>query len=102
MKKIVVSMEFDVNDMVQEIIEWRESCEWVNSHGETGGHPRSLSVTINDVLEQIVEYIVENTEAWDETTAVVAGRGRFMFRDEHGNSLNTDLTLTDNLGNVLV
>lgn len=49
-------VSYTVADIVGDIMAERKSSDWVDSLGRTGGTPRSLEVTLEEVLERIAEW----------------------------------------------
>jgi hypothetical protein len=63
----------------------------VDSHGRTGGHPKSLVVTLGDVIERINEQLREEMEAiasWDKDY------WNYIVTDESGTTLGLDADAT--------
>ena len=76
-------ISYNVEYIVKDILEQREASEWVDSSGDSGGHPRSLEITLEDVT------------AWIEDHALEIFRE--MWGDE--NTQHLDMFLTDQDGN---
>ena len=102
MNKIVFGLHYDLYDVVKDIIHDRESCEWVDSHGRTGGHPDTYVVTIGDVIERIEGQLREEMEAissWDKEY------WNFTITDETGVPIDPskdNIRLTNSEGEFLV
>lgn len=100
MNKIMFSLPYDAMDVVKEIIEGRESSEWVDSSGLTGGHPKNYTVTIADVIEFISDQLNEEMEVQGADMDFWG----WVVTDENGNYLYQDdeTPLTDAHGNFVI
>lgn len=47
---------YEVDAIINNIIEERQANVWVNSRGEMGGLPANDEITIDDVMERVEEY----------------------------------------------
>ncbi len=75
---------YTVADIVKDIVEARQSSEWVNSSGETGGHASSLEVTLEEVIEWVEEYAKDDFACgWGHTADLVG----VIFTDDNGTPL---------------
>ena len=99
MNKIVFGLHYDPYEIAKQIIEWRESCEWVDSSGHSGGHPKNYMVTIADVIEFINDQLAEEMEVQGADMDF----WHFMITDEAGNALSVidETALTDAHGNFV-
>lgn len=99
MDKVMFCLPYDTMDIVKDIIQWRESCEWVDSSGRSGGHPASLSVTLADVIEHISDQLKEEMEVQGADMDFWG----WVITDEKGNRLSQldETPLTDALGNFI-
>ena len=72
---------YTVADIVTAIIESREASEWVDSSGNSGGHPRSLEVTLDDVVEWVEDYAKDDFACeWGHTHDLTG----VIFTDNNG------------------
>lgn len=99
MDKIVFGLQYDVYDIVKDIVQGRESSVWVDSHGRTGGHPDTYRVTIADVIEFISEQLQEEMEVQGADMDFWG----WVISDEKGNAIRQDdsTPLTDDEGNII-
>ena len=86
MNKVMFCLPYDTADIVKDIIQWRESCEWVDSSGHSGGHPKNYMVTIADVIEFISDQLNEEMEVQGANMDFWG----WVITDEKGNRLNAD------------
>lgn len=77
-------VSYTVADIVKDIVEARQASEWVDSSGDSGGHPRSLEVTLEDVLEWVEDYAKDDLACeWGHTHDLTG----VIFTDENGTPL---------------
>ena len=75
---------YTVADIVSNILEERQSSQWVNSAGQKGGESRDLEITLGEVLERIEEYTKDDFSCgWGHE----ADTDDLIFTDENGEEL---------------
>lgn len=77
-------ISYDVAKVVENILEDRESSIWVDGKGNSGGHPETLEVTLEDVMERIESYTEDDFSCgWGHKNEI----DDLIFTDENGNEI---------------
>lgn len=77
------NVSYTVEDVVKAILEERTANEWTNSSGETGGQASTLEVTLEDVMERIEQWAVNDLSCgWGHEADL--GDIEFICVDENG------------------
>lgn len=86
-KRITVTkvVYYDVESIIENILDDRTSSEWVDSSGNTGGEPQSTEITLEDVIERIEE--LAKTDDFSCGWGHQVDISNLLFTDEEGNSL---------------
>lgn len=73
---------YNVQDVIAQIVEDRESSVWIDGNNNTGGQPKTTEVTMEDVIERIQEYAKDDLSCgWGHEVRIK----ELVFQDERGN-----------------
>ncbi len=77
-------ISYDVAKVVESILEDRTSSIWVNGNDDSGGHPKTLEVTLEDVIERIESYCEDDFSCgWGHKNEI----DDLIFTDQDGNEI---------------
>lgn len=81
---VTKTITYNVEGLIKEIQEDRESSVWVNSKGESGGQPETLEVTFDEVIERIQELAEDDFSCgWGHKGDI----DDLIFTDQDGNEI---------------